>query len=169
MNLITASVDRTSVSAWLYKYQLFACQRNKPNTSMTHLAYKSNLLSVARRGTCWSHTCPENWVAIGRAGVYFTFYTCTVYHRSRNSQCRLKWKRQKLYVPKWTINLTLHGQHWSKGEVQMSDMGRMMNTAVNCTHTLTNIAMRTQWRDPKMTLNAHIGRQRSIMLYVDKC
>ena len=40
-HLNTAPVDQTSASAWLYKHTWIKCQRNKPNTSMTHVACDS--------------------------------------------------------------------------------------------------------------------------------
>ena len=66
--LIPAPVDRTSASAWLYTHQWIICQNNNPNTSMTHVACESILRSVARSSM---HLWPANWVAIGRAVVYY--------------------------------------------------------------------------------------------------
>ena len=61
-NLIPAPVDRTAVSAWLYNYPWIACNKNKPNISMTHVAFESELRSVARSSM---HPSPGNWVSIG--------------------------------------------------------------------------------------------------------
>ena len=44
------------------------CQRNRPNISMIHVAYKSKLLSVVRSSL---HPWPGNWVAIRRTAVYY--------------------------------------------------------------------------------------------------
>ena len=66
--LIPAPVNRTSASACLYKHPWLPYQKNKPITSMTHLACKAKLRSV---GNSSIHPCPENWVAMGHAVVYF--------------------------------------------------------------------------------------------------
>ena len=50
--LIPSPVDRTSASAWLYKNPWIISQRNKPSTSMTHVACESMLRSFVRSGTC---------------------------------------------------------------------------------------------------------------------
>ena len=42
----SAPVDRTSASVWLFKYPLMS--KNKPSTSMTHVACESKLRSVVR-------------------------------------------------------------------------------------------------------------------------
>ena len=42
--------------------------KNEPSTSMTDVACESKLRSVVRSSM---HTCPGNWVAIGRSVVYF--------------------------------------------------------------------------------------------------
>ena len=47
-HLIPAPVDRTFLSAWLYKHPWIICQKNKPNTLMTHEACDSKLRSVVR-------------------------------------------------------------------------------------------------------------------------
>ena len=44
-----------------------ACQRKKPSTSMTYVAFESKLRSVARS---FMHPCPENWVPFGRSVMY---------------------------------------------------------------------------------------------------
>ena len=44
-----------------------ACKREKPSTSMTHVAFESKLRSVARS---FMHPCPGNWVPFGRAVMY---------------------------------------------------------------------------------------------------
>ena len=44
------------------------CQENKPSTSMTLVACESKLLSVVRSSM---YPCPGNWVAIGRAILYY--------------------------------------------------------------------------------------------------
>ena len=54
-HLIPAPVDRTSAVA-------------KPSTSMTHVAWESKLCSLVRPSM---HPCPGNWIAIGRAVVYY--------------------------------------------------------------------------------------------------
>ena len=46
--LIPAPVDRTSASAWLYNHPWIICQKNNPNTPMTHAVCESSLRSVAR-------------------------------------------------------------------------------------------------------------------------
>ena len=47
-HLFPATVDRTSVNAWLYKHQWIICQRNKPRHLMTHVACESKLRSIVR-------------------------------------------------------------------------------------------------------------------------
>ena len=42
--------------------------KNKPGTSMTHVARESKLCSVVRSSM---HPCPQHWVAIGRVVVYY--------------------------------------------------------------------------------------------------
>ena len=52
-HLIPAPVNQTSASAWWCKHPWITCQKNKPSTSMTHVACKSKLRSVVRSG----HPC----------------------------------------------------------------------------------------------------------------
>ena len=59
-HLIPSTVDRTSASTWLYKHPWITCRKNKPSTSMTHVACESKL----------RHPCTGNW-AIKRAVVYY--------------------------------------------------------------------------------------------------
>ena len=40
---LPAPVDRTSACAWLYKHPWITCLKNKPNTSMTHVACESKI------------------------------------------------------------------------------------------------------------------------------
>ena len=54
-HLITAPVNRTSASAWLYKHPWIICRRNEARTSMTHVAYESKLCSYMRSSM---HPCP---------------------------------------------------------------------------------------------------------------
>ena len=62
-HLIPAPVDRTSVSAWSYKYFWITCQK-----SIKHrVACEPKLRSVVRSHM---HPCPGNWVEIGRAVMY---------------------------------------------------------------------------------------------------
>ena len=67
-NLIPAPVDRTSASEWLYKHPWISCQKNKPSTSMSHLACELKLCSIVRSSM---HPCPRNWMAIRHVVVYF--------------------------------------------------------------------------------------------------
>ena len=62
IHLISAPVHRTSASAWLYEHPWIKCQRNKPSTSMNHVACESKLRSVE---IIRSYICLGNWVAIG--------------------------------------------------------------------------------------------------------
>ena len=65
---IPAPVDRTSVSAWLFRHSGTTCQKtNNPSTSMTHVVCESKLRAVAR-SSMHPHTC--DWVPIGLAVVY---------------------------------------------------------------------------------------------------
>ena len=65
---ILATVDRTSASAWFYKHPFITCQKNKPSTSIGHVACKSKLRSGVRS---FMHPWPEKWVVIGHAVVYY--------------------------------------------------------------------------------------------------
>ena len=47
-HLFPATVDRTSVNAWLYKHQWIICQRNTPRHLMTHVTCESKLRSIVR-------------------------------------------------------------------------------------------------------------------------
>ena len=47
-------------------------KKNKPTTSMTHVAYESKLYSVVRSSM---HPQPGNWVAIGCAFVSYAMVT----------------------------------------------------------------------------------------------
>ena len=73
-HLIRAQVDRTSASAWLYRLVVQHIvpsdnmSKNKPNTSMTHVAYDLKLRSVVRSSM---HPCQHNWFAVGRAVVFY--------------------------------------------------------------------------------------------------
>ena len=67
-HLIPAPVNRTSASAWLHKHPWITCQKIKPSTSLTVVACATKLRSVVRSSM---HPCPGNWVAIGRAVVYY--------------------------------------------------------------------------------------------------
>ena len=52
-NLNPAPVDQTSASAWLHILPRITCQnKNKSCTSMTHVAWESDLRSVVRSRTC---------------------------------------------------------------------------------------------------------------------
>ena len=66
--LIRASFDRTSASAWLCK--CITCQQNKPSTSMTQVARESKLLSVAGSGTCGCiHAQETGWQSVNYKGL----------------------------------------------------------------------------------------------------
>ena len=56
--------------------------KNKPSTAMTHVACESKLLSVVMSSI---HPCIVNWVAIGRAVVYYARATHTF---SAGIKCR---------------------------------------------------------------------------------
>ena len=65
-HLIPAPVVRTSASTWFYKRPWITCRKNKPSTSMTHVACESKLHSFVRLPM---HPWPGNWVAIGHVVV----------------------------------------------------------------------------------------------------
>ena len=67
-HLIPAPVDRNSASAWLYKQTWIICQKNKPNTSTTHVACASKLCSIVRSSI---QPCPGDWVAIGHVVILY--------------------------------------------------------------------------------------------------
>ena len=69
-HLIPAPVDKTCVSAWLYKHLWISCQTNNPSTSMTSVDCEPKFRSVVRT---FKHPCSGNWMAIGRAVVRYVW------------------------------------------------------------------------------------------------
>ena len=65
---IPAPVDRTSASALFYKHLLITCQKNKPSSSMTHVACESKLRLVLRSSL---HPWPESFVESERTVLYY--------------------------------------------------------------------------------------------------
>ena len=69
-HLLPAPVARTPASAWLYKHPWIACQKHKPNTSMTHIHWEWKLPSVVGS---FMHACPGNWLSIKHAVRYYAW------------------------------------------------------------------------------------------------
>ena len=65
-----APIDRTSANVWLYKHLWLAYHKHKSSTSITYVACESMLRSVVRSSM---HPCQGNWVAIGRAVIYYAW------------------------------------------------------------------------------------------------
>ena len=85
-HLIPAPVDPTTASTWLYTYAWIAC---KNNNLMTHVACKSKLRSVGRSSL---YPCPRNWVALGRAVVYYDRAALEFSARIKCRHCSLRIK-----------------------------------------------------------------------------
>ena len=61
--------------------------KNKPSTSMAHVAWESKLHSVVSSSM---HPCPGNWVSIGRAVVYYTKAAHTLSAGIRCRHCNVE-------------------------------------------------------------------------------
>ena len=62
----------------------------KPSISMTHVACKSKFSSVVRP---YMHPCPGNWVAIGRAVVYYYWAAHTLSAGIKCPHCTVAGRR----------------------------------------------------------------------------
>ena len=82
-HLISAPVDRTSASVWLYKHPWITCHKNKYINDPRSLQFIYMFSCVVRNGQM--HPCPENCVAIGRAVVY---YALAAHAFSAGIKCR---------------------------------------------------------------------------------
>ena len=72
-HLIPAPVDRTSFSARLYKHTWIKSHQNKPSTFNYPRSLRIRATFSCYVRDLWSHPCPRNWLAIGRAVVYFAW------------------------------------------------------------------------------------------------
>ena len=120
------------------------CQKNKPNTWMTHIACESKLLSLVRSSM---HSWQGSWVAIGHAVVYSTWAAhafsagikclhCTSYDIFTTiSNLTIMKTLETCFVSVTTICLRLHGRHLCCTHWPLGVAKSFQTTTSNCLST----------------------------------